>query len=223
MATIQVLLFRVPPREVSSQLIVGVPTRKVTLVTSSIDYVSGVDNVVEMKVWGDLDPNFRPAEFATTENDARWIPFSPSLDVVVAAGAGDRDIHLRLRNASEYESEVVTNTYSTVGLAPHPTELWADDDRVLHEGGTYTFGWSPSHDIDGWVAGLAPRADAGRDDLVVLDSGGSASAGDYHLVQIDVVDISTNDLYPTQAGVKWVKTMIDVDGVWYDEPEMRHA
>lgn len=215
-AVVHVPTFRVTPRDPQLSLAGSLDVarnRSVPLILSSVDYVTGHGNVAEMKVWGDIDPGFHPEWFASSEGAARWIPFAALTTLVLSAGDGTKTVSARIRNASEVQSDVMTDSVDLVA-DPHVTVLWKDSVRTPSMDAEVRFGWSTSHDFTARSIRIAQFDDAHFESCVEVSSGGGGTAGAHQWQIVPMSDILAADIYPTQSGRKTVKVFVQVDGVW---------
>lgn len=67
------------------------------------DYLTGANDVSQMKIWGDVDPSADPS-FTVAEADAQWIVFDPQVPVLLSAGSGRKYLYARLRDDVGNES-----------------------------------------------------------------------------------------------------------------------
>lgn len=214
------LLFLTPPRDFGATLALGTAgatSRNVTVVLESSDVYTGHSNVADMLVWGDIDPNFRPEVFASSMGGANWQPFEGAVELVLSAGDGEKTVYAKLRNAAGRETEVIENVL-TLASEPHVSVLWTDERRQLAVDGVLRFGWSASHDFDEWEVVLSPSLDATYEQSRLLTNGDGSTAGTHHWASIPVEDIIAADTQPTQDGVKWIRPMIVINGVYFGGP-----
>lgn len=204
-------LHRIAPREVTALLSEGsvATQRDVSLVVSTLDLFEAG----QMKVWGDIDPRFRPEDFGAAEGDARWIPFTPSLDLVLSAVNGPKVLHLKVQSVSGASTNQIDIEVDLVCM-PHPSVLWSER-RVLTKGSTFSFGWSPSHDVDAWEVLIDPHLGAMPDVGRLLAFGSSVEAGEYVQVDLDVDDIEDEDPNPTQSGIKMISIFVLHGEQWW--------
>lgn len=196
----------------------AVGTRTVPLVVSSPDWVSGLANVREMKVWGDIDPGFLPESISATEGDSSWVPFVGVMTIVLSAGEGEKVVGVRLRNYSGVTSDAVECT-TTLSGAPHASVLWDDGRLITAPDGGRSFGWSSSHDWTRMAIALCPTDDAAFEDCSVVsydNSGGVAGAHVFGTLLAS--DILAVDPYPGRSGVRLIRLFVEVDGAWWGAP-----
>lgn len=71
--------------------------RTVTVALSSADYLAGSRDVVEMKLWGDVEPGADPL-VTTIEGTAIWQAYQPIYTLRLSDGAGRKTIYARLKD-----------------------------------------------------------------------------------------------------------------------------
>lgn len=211
--------FSAPPREASAQIISGrgvTHDRRVTIAATTIDHLSGLDNAIEMKVWGDIDPNFRRGEFGISEGGSRWVPYEPSFPVILSIGDGTKTVQIRIRNSSMVlTGALVAEVELDAADTPHASILWSHVPRPLRSGKPTRIAWSPSADIDAWEIVLLPSTDALHADGVIVVDGESVSAGTLVHTLIDDGDIAAVDQYPSANGSRVLRLYVLVGSTWY--------
>lgn len=209
------------PREAAISVAGGlqvVTNRLINVTLSTFDWVTGFDNVTEMKVWGDLDPNFQPERFGVNPAGAEWIPFEKVFPVVLSAGNGNKTITAEMRNASGVVSADLTNTVD-LEADPHPTVLWTDGQQLPSATGDFQFGWSSSHPWDTTVIAVAPSDDAPFDDCEpLIELIGPGTAGTLYVTNVNTLSMTQVDPAPTQSGIKRLRIFISSGGKWYSLP-----
>lgn len=92
---------------------------EVRLLVRTWDYLNGQQDVVDMLIWGDVDPSADP-RVATTEGASEWRPFEPMPVVVLAHGQGERTVSVKVRdnvgNVSTTAAGSITLTVSPVPI-----------------------------------------------------------------------------------------------------------
>lgn len=81
------------PRDVKVKVVVRLQANT----TPPIEETVGPEAVIEMRVWGDVDPTF-DARIAAFEVDSDWMTVNSNLDVRLSSGAGRKRIYARLRD-----------------------------------------------------------------------------------------------------------------------------
>jgi hypothetical protein len=219
-ATVKVPVFRDGPRRVTAALAGGGTTqsRSAPLVVSTSDFGQGFNNVTEMKVWGDLDAGFYPELHGANEGASRWFKFSRLSHMVLSTGTGTKTLNVKVRNASQAESDVVTTSCTFSSTIPHPSILWADIGRAPSVvDGKVRFAWSSSHAYSAASLCYATNLQAAYEDCTVeLVSYPAGNAGDTNWVDLDVAaDLLPVDPQATQSGHKLLKVFVQVAGIWY--------
>lgn len=64
---------------------------------TTADYLTGANDVAEMKIWGDVDPTADPA-FTIAEADAQWLPYTEQVAVMLSSGDDRKYLYARLRD-----------------------------------------------------------------------------------------------------------------------------
>lgn len=73
-------------------------TTAATVHLSSSDYITGANDVVDMKIWGDVDLT-ADVSIQGFEDTSSWQPFAVNTDVVLNTGAGRKRLFARLRDS----------------------------------------------------------------------------------------------------------------------------
>lgn len=189
------------------------PGREVTLIVSSRDHIVGANNVSDVKVWGDIQPDSN-TYMATTEGNADWFRFSPEIDVVLSAGAGTKTINVQIRNAAMMVTDTITRTIDLLDGTPEVAILWRTDRRTIRSaslGSVFSIAWSSSHDYDAYEVRSVTNMNATRDEGTLVSSGGSGTAGTVVTSSIDTDDYTLS----TGTGVMMGKVFVSVGGSWY--------
>ena len=220
MTLLSTALYREAPRTPAIIVAGGVEMVRNRLVKVNLttrDFITGFNNVSEMKVWGDIDPNFRPERYGADEGDSAWVPFEAYFALVIEGtdASVSKSIHAKIRNVSGVETAELSAVFS-LDASPHPTVLWTDERRVPPIDGVFQFGWSSSHDFDSMALALAPFDEAGFEQCKVLVADETPGiAGEHRTVTVQGSDLMAADLTPTQSGAKLMRLFISVDGTWY--------
>jgi hypothetical protein len=192
----------------------SVMTREVPMVITSPDWVTGLANVRQMQVWGDIDPGFRPEAIGA----GVWTDFVGAMTIVLSAGAGPKTINVKVRNYSLVES-AVAECETVLACAPHASVLWTDQRVVTSPTGQRQFGWSSSHDWTRMALTLSPTDNASFEDcspFLYNTDGGLAGA---HVFEtIDASDVLGASPYPGRSGVRILSLFIEVNGSWWGTP-----
>lgn len=197
-----------------------VANRLINVTLSTADWVTGFDNVVEMKVYGNFDPNFQPERFGIDPVgiDAEWIPYEPTFPIVLSAGNGTKTITAMMRNASGVSSDELTKNFE-LDCDPHPTVLWTDGQLLPSATGDFQFGWSASHNWDTMVVAIAPADDATFDDCEqLIELIGPGTAGTMYVTNVNIFAMTGVDPAPTQSGTKMMRIFLSANGNWYSMP-----
>lgn len=189
------------------------PSREVTLTVSSSDHVLGANNVSDVKVWGDVQPNSNPY-MGTLEGDADWFRFTPSVPIVLSAGAGVKTINVKIRNAAMLSTNTITRTITLLDSTPHVSVLWKTDRRTIRSGQVgrnFSLAWSASHDYTAFEVWTVSNLLAGRNEGTLIASGGAGTAGSVVTTALDQDDFEGGN----GTGVRMGKVFIQVGGAWY--------
>lgn len=190
-------------------------SREVPLSLSSADYGTGFNNVVEMKVWGDLDPAFKSELFGQIEGDSRWIPFKGLFSIVLSAGSGDKTISAKIRTATGVESDEMSKTVNLSVTTPEASILWSKNDVAPKIDTSVQFGWSASHAFTEAAVCVAPTLQSSYEECTPVLTYGAGAAGEHQWCELSISSLMASDLYPTQSGEKPLKVFVKVGGTWY--------
>lgn len=210
-----------PPREADAIVAGGlteVANRMVTVTLSSVDWVTGTNSVTDMKLYGDLDPNYMPERYGITHVGelAPWIPFESTATIVLTAGNEQKLVYAQLRNASGVVTPEMFR-FVVLNAEPHPTVLWTDGQQTPDT--NFQFGWSCSHDWDTMVVTIAPADDATFDESTPLyEFIGPGTAGTMYVVNVDMPTLAVTDPASPQSGIKRMRIWITNGGKWYSLP-----
>jgi len=129
----------------------------------------------QMKIYGDVDDAFAPAEYRATEANAPWISFAGTKTVRVSAADGTKTV--RVFNASSEATDAITLDSSipvlsiTVALAPAKISKQATKD-------TATLTFTSDIALDQWKVNFTSNAnDAHTAGTVIPEAGGSDTQG----------------------------------------------
>lgn len=189
------------------------PVRDVSLTVSSHDHIIGANNVTDVKVWGDVQVECSPY-LGAIEGDADWFRFTPSVPIVLSAGAGVKTINVKVRNSAMLSTNTITRTITLLDGAPHVSVLWKSDRRTIRSTGVgrnFTLAWSASHAFTAFEVRSVSNLLATRDEGTLIASGASGSAGQVISTALDHADFDgTNG-----TGVRMGKVWVQVGGAWY--------
>lgn len=73
-------------------------TQPATVHISTADYITGANDVADMKIWGDVDIADNP-DIQTFEGDSAWIPFAVNTDIALGSIPGRKRLYARLRDS----------------------------------------------------------------------------------------------------------------------------
>ena len=135
----------------------------------------------QMKIYGDVDDAFAPAEYRATEANAPWISFAGTKTVRVSAADGTKTVRVKVRddvfNASSEATDAITLDSSipvlsiTVALAPAKISKQATKD-------TATLTFTSDIALDQWKVNFTSNAnDAHTAGTVIPEAGGSDTQG----------------------------------------------
>ncbi len=212
------IIFRgaLAPRQVDFTIAGGQTTtrsREVNLTVSSYDFVSGANNVTDLKVWCDLQSESNRF-IAPLEADADWFRFAPSIPIVLSAGAGTKTITVQVRNAAMLTTDEIERSITLLDGDPHVSIMWMSDRRTIRSsvvGRMFSAAWSCSHDFDGFEVWTVNSLSSERGDGTLLIAGGAGAAGEVKLTEVDQNDF----LALNGAGVRMGKVFVSVGGSWY--------
>lgn len=120
-----VLVDTTSPVRVTASLNRGVtptPLSCVQLYLEVPDHLVGQQDIEDMKIWGDVDPNYDPS-IQVAEGDSRWMLFIPWVNVVLSAGNGLKTIHATVRDAVGNETTVSATVTLALDSVPTVTML----------------------------------------------------------------------------------------------------
>lgn len=155
--------------------VIGGSYREVLATITHPDAANGERDISHMTIWGDVDPNFHPL-IATLEANSAVMPWTPSIPIVLSAGAGTKTINTRVYFQSN-RSVTASTTYVLAVDIPHVTILRLPKREFLSSLTSVVVAWSCSHAVTAWTVCIAPTYDAPRTACAPIVSGGAASAG----------------------------------------------
>lgn len=212
------LLFAAAPPYASSIVAAGglatISSRMTTLALVTLDWTTRLGNVTHMKVWGSLDPGFRPEVLGANEGAAKWQPYAPTIPIVVSAGDGTKTIHAKVRNSSGTESEDMSQAFTLdADASPHSTLLWTDGRRSLKPGQTMRYGWSCSHAWTRMDLAISPLDDSPLSDCTIVSSNTTGAAAGAHVAgSVTLAQITAVDPYQLASVTRRLRMFTTVAG-----------
>lgn len=201
--------------------VTGDPMVWVDLSTS--DYLTGANDVLAMKIWGDVDLVADPS-FTPQEADATWIAFDERVPVLLSAGSGRKYLYARFRDDVGNESLPFSDFIDlNIDIPTVSITTAADRDRIskVNPFHTTTFVWEANVPFLAYEVRVVPSHGSPRQAGVVLGtSGGSLGvSGDTRIEALTPVTttITGGDLEAASPGdtVKVVKVFVQgVEGTW---------
>lgn len=133
-------------------------TPEVAVQLDSADYLGGAADVVEMKIWGDVDPT-TDATIQTLEADSDWRAFDGELNVRLTAGDGRKHLYAKLRDDVLNVTLAFTDFIDLNSTAPIVEVTTAVDEGKISKvvgANTATFGWESSRAFDRYEVRVVP-------------------------------------------------------------------
>ncbi len=136
--------------------VTGAP--EVVVQLDSADYEGGMGDVVDMKIWGDVDPTTDPA-IQPLEVDSDWVTFDPDLNVRLSAGDGRKHLYAKLRDDVNNATLAFTDFIDLDSTSPIVSITTPVDEAKISKvspSNTATFSWQASNDFDRYEVRVVP-------------------------------------------------------------------